>query len=365
MYIGLDVHSKKTVFVAQDETGKVLRTGSMPTTLEGLRETLKSLESPLGTVIGLETGTQSAWVSRMLSSLGMTPLVINAHEVRAKARRGRQKTDSRDAFEICDGIRRDIYNSIVYVPDARIQRLRGILSRRRHFVGLRTSQVNAAKFLLRGSGLSHEAPSLNTWVAWEKFLSRPAVSMLSDYLTMHADMWRAANQKVMSLEKELEEALIPFSEEAKRLQTVPGVGLITSATFIAVIGTPDRFETSGHVASYAGLVASTDNSGDRVRHGRITKQGSSELRAMLCEAAHQAAKPRHPLNPYFTRVCVKGGYKKAVVSVAHRLLRILFQMWRKKEDFDVKKLNVIPDKHINYRTVYYRIKKPEERLVSA
>ena len=47
-----------------------------------------------------------------------------------------------------------------------------------------------------------------------------------------------------------------------------------------------RFPSAKHAASYGGLVPSTFESGERDAHGHITKRGSSELRAMLCEAAN-------------------------------------------------------------------------------
>jgi Transposase IS116/IS110/IS902 family len=64
-----------------------------------------------------------------------------------------------------------------------------------------------------------------------------------------------------------------------------------------------------HAASHAGLTPTTHQSGDRDMHGRISKRGSAELRAMLCEAAHHASRPAHPLHPYFARLCVKRGYE--------------------------------------------------------
>ena len=60
-----------------------------------------------------------------------------------------------------------------------------------------------------------------------------------------------------------------------------------------------RFPSAKHAASYGGLVPSTFESGGRDAHGHIAKRGSSELRAMLCEAAHHARLRWHPLNPYF------------------------------------------------------------------
>ena len=61
---------------------------------------------------------------------------------------------------------------------------------------------------------------------------------------------------------------------------------------------------------------------------------------MLCEAAHHASRPDHPLHPYFAPLCARRGYKMAVVAVAHRLCRIIFAMLRDARDFDVAKLAV-------------------------
>jgi transposase len=364
-YIGLDVHSKETVYVAQDDSGKVTAQGRVTTTAEGLYELVERLDAAKGTKIGLETGTQAIWVSRVLSALGMQPVVIEAREVRQKARRVGQKSDRRDAFEICDGLRRGLYTSIVYVPAPEVERLRRILSRRRHFVKVSTMQINAAKFVLRSIGLGREATTLTTLQAWQKLLQRPVVEPVREYLAMHMDAWRIAQGKVVLLEKELREALKPFKETVRRLQTTPGVGMITAATYLAVIATPQRFPDSGRVVSYIGLVPSSWDTADQQRHGRITKRGSSELRTMLCEAPQHARRPRHPLNPYWARVCAKQGYKRAVVAIAQRLARILYALWLKGEDFDAPKLNVVEQQHSRTKTYFWRIRKPEEQSAMA
>ncbi len=91
------------------------------------------------------------------------------------------------------------------------------------------------------------------------------------------------------------------------LQTLPGVGPIVALTLIAALADVTRFPSAKHVASYAGLIPSTHQSGDRDRHGRITKRGAPELRAMLCEAAQHARRPTQTLNPYFAKLCVRRG----------------------------------------------------------
>ena len=151
LYIGLDVHSKQTVYVAQDEGGDVVAQGKVDTTAEEFCQLMETLRGPKGTKIGLETGTQSMWVARLLSSIWME-----------SRRRRDQKCDSRDAFELCDGLRRGLYTSIVYVPDAATLRLRQILSRRRHFVKVCTGQINAATVSRQQScGQLHRAGPLH------------------------------------------------------------------------------------------------------------------------------------------------------------------------------------------------------------
>lgn len=363
IYLGLDVHSRRTVFVAQEDSGKVLKRGDVDTSVDGFKELSSILGGECGLKVGLESGAQSFWASDVLNGLGMVPYVIDAAEVRAKSRRRNQKSDSRDAFEICDGLRRDIYVTIVHVPGEDARRLRRIVYRRRHFVRICTGQVNAAKSLFRASGVSLANHSLSSRSGWHKLFSRAESYGFYEHVKMHGDLWSCARSQVEHLEAELEEAIEPFRTVYNHLITVPGVGQITAATFIAVIADPFRFDRSGQVVSYLGLAPSSWDSGDRVVHGRITRRGNPEARAMLVEAAHQAHRVRHPLNPYFTRACAKGGYNKAVVCVAQRLARILWRLWVDDQDFKVKELNVVPEKRSKKKTYYYRLKKPGESVV--
>ncbi len=55
---------------------------------------------------------------------------------------------------------------------------------------------------------------------------------------MHRDLWKLAQEKVGALEKDMDKALEPFRETAGLRQGVPGIGLITSASYIAVPGRP-------------------------------------------------------------------------------------------------------------------------------
>ena len=282
-YVGLDVHSKDSVYAIQDELGALIGEGSVPTTPEGLLGLRQRYGLPEGTTVGLETGTVAFYVARALQRIGLAPLVIDAHEVRIKAHRPTQKSDRRDAREICEGVRRGQYRSIVHVPPENITTLRDTLARRRHFVRLQTAEVNAVKRLLRAAGLGTlTRRSLRSEVAWDRLHAALSFdASRQGHVALPHVVWSSAGAQITTLESWLDTQRAPFVEAVERLQSVPGVGPIVALTAIAVFSDVDRFASAKHAASYAGLIPSTDQSGDRDAHGRITRRGSTELRAML------------------------------------------------------------------------------------
>lgn len=340
-YVGLDVHSKNSVFVIQDHGGRIVGEGKVLTDREGLQQMRDQFELAPGTQVALESGTVAFFVADCLNELGLRPVVIDAREVRVKASRPLQKSDRRDARELCEGLRRGIYCSIVSVPPPGIRALREALGRRRHFVRTKTAQVNAAKRLLRSEGKGKLARSLGVASGWTKLVaSLSDAPRLQAFICQHFAVWQVADQQVRALETDIQELTQPWREILARLMTTPGVGTIVASTALAVLFDARRFPSSKHVASYIGLVPRTNQSGDRDHNGHITRRGSSELRSMLCEAAHHASRPQHPLNPYFSRLCTRRGYRMAIVAVAHRLSRILFAMLRDGTTFTADKAGV-------------------------
>jgi transposase len=332
--VGLDVHKSRSTYVIQEASGTVVQRGECATTAAGLGEWVARSALPAGTRVMLESGTLAFFVSDILTAAGLQPIVIDAHEVRARAQRPRQKSDRRDAFELCDGGRRDVYRSVVHVPAPALRQLRELLARRRHFVRVHTAQGNAMKKALRTSGQAALARSLRTPTGWQRVAAAVAAdAALSAAVAAHYRVWTAARTERLALEDALAVHSAPFAAALARLQTVPGVGPIVALTALAVFADVTRFPSAKHAASYAGVVPSTYQSGACDRHGHITKRGSAELRAMLVEAAHHAARPAHPLHAVFRSLCVRRGYKPAVVAIAHRLCRILFALLRDGSTF--------------------------------
>lgn len=354
-YVGLDIHSKETVFEIQNQRGNVLETGRFPTTAEGF-ERLASKVEP-NTPVGLETGNMAFFVARQLMRQKLSPVVIDAHEVRIKAQRPNQKSDRRDAHEICEGLRRDIYRTIVHVPPESIQQLRRLISRRRHFIRSRTQEINATKQLLKSQGFNAMTRrKLTTEKAWQKLFDDLAgEEEVLELVQMHFAMWQSAQAMVVKLEAKLEAQSAPFKKYLELLQGIPGVGPVTSLTIVASLSDVQRFPNAKSVASYSGLVPSTFQTGGRDTHGRITKRGAPELRAMLCEAAHHASRSSNPFNPYFASLSARKGYKVAVTAVAHRILRISWAMLRDEKPFVLERLGVVEGPFEEKKVRHYKL----------
>lgn len=362
-YVGLDIHSKSSTYVVQDERGRELGRGEVPTSSEGLEEMRHRLHLEAGTEVGLESGTMAFYVARQVRALELNPVVVDAHEVRLKAHRPRQKSDERDARELCIGVRTGIYRSIVHVPSEAILLLRETLSRRRHFVRIQTGEINAAKRVLRSGGYrTLGGKSLTTPGAWKRVLKEATeADGTRTFVDLHFQAWQAAGERARDLEKELETQVARLEPPYSRLKSVPGVGAIVAATALAFLSEPERFGDAKHAASYAGLVPQMDQSGDVHRGGHITKGGPAELRAMLCEASHQAARRSNPLNPLFLKLSARLGYKKAITALAHRLCRVLYAILRDGTEFDPARLGLEKGPFQVTRTRLYRLRKAPAR----
>ena len=70
----------------------------------------------------------------------------------------------------------------------------------------------------------------------------------------------------------------------QRLQTHPGVGLLTSLCLVHTLGDLSRFPSTRKVAAYVGFDPMEDSSAERKAYGGISKAGSRLLRYLLVEA---------------------------------------------------------------------------------
>jgi len=95
---------------------------------------------------------------------------------------------------------------------------------------------------------------------------------------------------------------------------VPGVGALTSLTFVLTLEDPRRFEKSRSVGAYLGLVPGKDQSGESDPGKRISGEGDEMLRRLLVGSAHYILGPFAPdsdLRGHGQKIASRGGGRNA------------------------------------------------------
>jgi transposase len=133
--------------------------------------------------------------------------------------------------------------------------------------------------------------------------------------------------KIQRVEKQIAERV--DMQQVERLCSIPGVDMITAWTLLAELGTDmSVFESPKHAASWAGLCPGNHESGGK-RLSNRTRQGNRWLRRALCQSAWGASRKKDCyLAAFFYRHSAKQGVRKAIVSLAHRILVIAFCLLR-------------------------------------
>ena len=117
------------------------------------------------------------------------------------------------------------------------------------------------------------------------------------------------------------------------LQTLPGVDLIGAALLLVEIGTDmDAFGSADRLASWVGLCPGNNESAGKRKSGRVRK-GNPHVRRLLCEFAHAARRARSVFKSKFQALLVRRGHKRAIVDIAHKLLRTIFFMLKRGEPY--------------------------------
>jgi hypothetical protein len=106
----------------------------VPTTPSGLTQLCQDRQLPARATVALETGSSAFYVARLLATLQLEPVVVDAHEVRRKASRPprRRRAVRRGPPGILSGGRAH--------PQPGDSTLRITLSRRRHFIRIQTAE---------------------------------------------------------------------------------------------------------------------------------------------------------------------------------------------------------------------------------
>jgi transposase len=245
-----------------------------------------------------------------------------------------KKTDPNDARLL------SLYLSKGLLPEVRMKdkehgQLASLTQTRDTLVKLRTALKNKVNNILSARGINLAKEALSSEKKLAEVLTLPFDQIVQIELRVVVEQIRSLNKSIAELEKTIAEEGSKL-EGHKSLTSIKGIGKITSAILLSVIGEVNDFPDESRLASYFGIVPRVSNSNETERSGRIHKRGTKLGRTALVQSALIAANYSPYLKSFYERIKARRGAGKAIIALARKFLGIIYRTLKNKwvfEDF--------------------------------
>jgi transposase len=216
---------------------------------------------------------------------------------------------------------------------------------RDRLVGERTALINQLRAILLERGIVVPQGKRKL----ERFLvtlmgEQDGGDLTGRMLMLVADMqaqWEELDRRIAAFEAEFV-AFVKEDEDARRLTTIPGVGVMIATALIAAIGKGETFEHGRDLAAWLGLVPRQWTTGGKPRLMGISKRGNKYLRKLLIHGARAAlphvAERNTPLGRWAKSLRARVHPNVAVVALANKLARIAWAVLRHGQQFAAKEV---------------------------
>jgi transposase len=293
-------------------------------------------------LIGMEACASAHYWARELKKLGHDVRLMPAKDVKAYVKRN--KNDAVDAAACCEAVRRPTVRTVpVKTAEQQAQlmqhRVRDLLVRQR------TQAINALRSHLAELGIiaAQGYEGLKTLLsiitdASDDRLPDNARVSLSALVAQIA----SCQAEIGAIEKRLL-AQHRKNEDSKRLETIPGIGVIGASAIIATVPDASIFRTGRDFAAWIGIVSREDSTGGKQRLGPISKQGDRYLRRILILGALAVVKRARSCPesyPWLTRLLARKPPKVAAVALANKMARVAWAVLTKKESYRAPQITV-------------------------
>jgi transposase len=291
--------------------------------------------------------------------------VINpAH---AKALKG-HKTDAKDCARLAELFECGLLHGS-YIPSPELKEVRDLTRYRMKTVQARTSEIQRLHKALESAGIKlgsvlsditgvsarlmidalidgERRPGVLAGLAKgtlrsagkQADLSMALAARFTDHHAMlcrlHRDQVKLADHAIGKLDEQIADRAGRWPRQLGLLHSVPGFGDVVSAAWLAEIGPePHRwFPSHDKLASWVTLCPGNNISARKRKSGR-TGDAGTYIKPMLVQAAWGAVQVRGRLQARYRRLVRRfggdknpGAKKKAIIAIAHTLLKIAYQV---------------------------------------
>jgi len=363
--IGLDIHQKQITACSliEQEDGSIQtehrQFGTFKRDRRALAEWAKSIAPD--EVVMESTGIYWKSPYAALEHVGIYAKVVNARHVKNVPGR---KTDIGDAQWLAMLSRAGLLRGS-FVPPEKMRQLRLIARQRQKLVMVLSAEKNRLHKILTDGGIRlgvvvsdahgqsaramvkaliagkqpHEVlqyasnrlrtPRAEILEALHGELSESHIFVLTELMQHIEDL----EERIVRFDVQLLAGLEKEQAALNLLQTIPGIDVIGAAMLLVEIGTDmSVFGSAGRLASWVGICPGNNESAGKRKSGR-TRKGNPYVRRLLCECAHAASRTTSIFHSKYTSLAIRRGHKRAIIAIAHKLLRTYYFMISRGEHF--------------------------------
>lgn len=273
-----------------------------------------------------KTGPLSVWFFHALKTEGSPAICIDECDAKAALDMAGNKNDANDD----DGLAH--LAEVGFYKEVRVKSFDSMLARtpvaaRTRLVRIETELFNQISGLIKTFGF--DVPP----ATGSKF-ERQVGALLADNVGLGRlirplpEAWHAARLRAVELARKLL-ADAQRNDACRLLKAIPGVGVVTAASFIAPINDPTNFKNSRSVGAWVGLTTRRYQKGGIENDGFISRRGNSQLRGLLYEAATVLlvrGRSECDLRKLGLRRRERLGFERAAVAAARKLAVIMHTM---------------------------------------
>ena len=287
-------------------------------------------------LIGLEACASAHYWARELRALGHAVRLIPPQYVHPFVKTN--KNDATDAEAICEALMRPTMR-FAAVKSAEQQSVLMLHRARDLLVRQRTMLINALRGHCGEVGMVVAQGASKVTILIEMIEDRDDArlpALAREALGSLVEQLRMAQTQILDLEKQLK-AWHRTNEASRRLEAIPGVGVITATALVATIGDASQFHSGRQLAAWLGLVPRQYSSGGKARRGRISKRGDGYLRRLLVHGARAdlrwSRQRKERRSVWQESLLARRPTNVVLVAMANKTARVVWAMLSRGEAF--------------------------------
>ena len=316
VYAGIDLHSTNYVLAIINETGETLFRQRLRNDVRDVKKHLLPYQDLL-VGIAIESTFNWYWLVNELLALGFRVHLLNPLAIKPYLGL-KHRNDDTDAVFLANLLRLQIVKDGYIYPKAK-RALRDLLRKRMVLVRHRTDlSLSLENLMARETGrcLSQEQLVNLDETSVKQYMTDPLTQLafFSFKRALHF-----FTEEITAMEKVIHQEIPDDDDVVMRLQTIPGVGRMLSATILLETGDIARFPQAGNYASYCRCCECKQESNQKQKAMKTAKNGNKYLALAFVQAAQVARHTDKTIKAYYQKKSAKTNNAVAVKTIAHKL----------------------------------------------